>query len=371
MKQNLTRKQFLRTGTKVAAGVAVGATVFGSMDLKHLGASARYPDWPWPYTQIDPEVARIKGHDAYWSGKGCSYGGFHGIIETLREQVGEPFTTFPDEIMYYGAGGGAGWGATCGAINGAAAAISLVSTQAITSKLVNELYGWYTLTMLPTDISNQLAMEHKFGVDNYSAALPQSASHSPLCHASVTMWCEAATIKEATTERKERCARLTGDVAAYAAQLLNDNLAGVFNPLYSTPQTVTDCMACHGSAMIDNVASKMECNSCHGDPHVSGIRQTGDIALNYELQANYPNPFNPGTKINFSIPHGENVFLQVFDSHGRQVSTIINGTYMAPGTYEYDWDAGRDAVMPLSSGTYFVRLAAGKFVQSRKMILLK
>ncbi len=372
MNKNLTRKQFLRSGTKVAAGVAVGATVLGGMDGKLFGAKADYPAWPWPYTQVDPETARYNGHDAFWSGKGCSYGAFHGVVQTLRDAVGEPFTSFPDEIMLYGYGGGVGWGATCGAINGAAAAISLVSTKEVTAKLVSELYGWYTLTELPTATSNQMGASSAFGVNNYTELLPQNISHSPLCHASVTMWCNEAGKKESDIERKERCARLTGDVAAYAVKLLNDELAGQYAPLYTTPDSVTACMSCHGASMIGNVASKMECQSCHGDPHTTGgIRQTGEIALNYELNANYPNPFNPGTKLSFSLPRGENVFLQVFDEHGRLVSTIVNGTHMTPGTYEYAWNANTDANMPLSSGTYFARLVAGKFVKTQKMILMK
>lgn len=372
MNQKLTRKEFLRTGTKVAAGVAVGATVLGGMDGKLFGAKADYPAWPWPYTQVDPEVARIKGHDAYWSGKGCSYGAFHGIIQTLRDAVGEPFTSFPDEIMIYGHGGGAGWGATCGAINGAAAAICLMCDKATSDKLINELFGWYTQAELPTATSNQLAIEQKYGVNKINAALAQNIAGSPLCHASVSLWCDESKFKVTTTERKERCARLTGDCTAYAIQLLNDNLAGQFNPLYTVPAEVAACNACHGAAMLDNVAAKMECQSCHGDPHTTGgVRQTGELALNYELGSNYPNPFNPTTKLSFSLPRGENVFLQIFDQHGRLVSTIVNGTRMNPGTYEYMWNAATDAAMPLSSGTFYARLTAGKFTKTQKMILMK
>lgn len=372
MNQKLTRKEFLRTGTKVAAGVAVGATVLGGMDGKLFGAKADYPAWPWPYTQVDTEVARINGHDAYWSGKGCCYGAFHGIVQTLRDAVGEPFTSFPDEIMIFGHGGGVGWGATCGAINGAGAAISLMCDKATSDKLINELFGWYTQAQLPTATSNQLAIEQKYGVNKINEALTQNLAGSPLCHASVTMWCDASKFKVADVARKERCARLTGDCAAYAVQLLNDNLVGQFNPLYTVPAEVAACNACHGAAMLDNVAAKMECQTCHGDPHTTGgVRQTGELALNYELGSNYPNPFNPTTKLSFSLPHGENVFLQIFDQHGRLVSTIVNGTRMNPGTYEYMWNAATDAAMPLSSGTYYARLAAGKFSKTQKMILMK
>jgi hypothetical protein len=372
MSSTLSRKQFLRTGTKVAAGVAVGATVLGSIEGKHLGASVKYPEWPWAYAAMDVERVRILGHDSYWSGKGCSYGAFHALMEELRTVIGDPFTGFPDEIMIYGHGGGAGWGATCGAINGAAALISLVTTKAVADKLNSELYGWYTQAELPTATSNQYAVEQRYGVNKINEALLQNIAGSPLCHVSVALWCDESKYKVGTTERKERCGRITGDCAAYAAQLLNDELTGQFNPFYTVPPEVAACQACHGSGMLDNVVTKMECQACHGDPHTTGgIRQTGELALNYELSANYPNPFNPSTKLSFSIPRGENVFLQIFDSHGRLVSTIVNGTHMNPGSYEFTWDAANNAVMPLSSGTYYVRLVAGKFVQTRKMMLMK
>jgi hypothetical protein len=153
---------------------------------------------------------------------------------------------------------------------------------------------------------------------------------------------------------------------------MNDNLAGQFTPLYTTPQEVTDCLACHGKTGVkDNVASKMECESCHGDPHVSGIRQVGEIALSYELTQNYPNPFNPSTMLKFSLPKAEHVFLQVFDGHGRLIANLVNGDYMNPGTYEVRWDGNSDFGVPPASGVFFARLTAGAYTRTRKMILTK
>jgi hypothetical protein len=321
---------------------------------------------------MDVEALRIAGHDAYWMKKGCSYGALHAIFEAQRDMVGEPYTNFPDEIMIYGHGGGAGWGATCGAINGAAAAICLLTTKAVSDKLISELFGWYTQIELPTTASNQYAVEERYNDNRLNEELPQNVAGSPLCHPSVSLWCDVANKKVGDLERKERCARVTGDCTAYAAQLLNDELAGQFNPLYETPTEVAACNACHGSSMLHNVSSPMSCTSCHGDPHAtSGVRQTGDLALNYELAQNYPNPFNPSTTLSFSLPQGEHVFLQVFDNHGRLVDTVINGTHMHPGSYEFTWNARTTGNAPLSSGTYYARLVAGKFTQTRKMTLMK
>lgn len=372
MSQNLTRKQFLRNGTKYAAGVAVGAAALNALDFKPLNAFTKAAEWPYPYAELDTEVVRVAAHDAFWSGKGCSYGAFEGIASALRATIGEPYDTLPSEIMIYGHGGGAGWGATCGAINGAAALISLVCDKATSDKLVNELYGWYTQVLLPTDTSNQLGVDGGYGQNKLTEALPQNTSGSPLCHASVTMWCDTAEKKVGDIERKERCARLTGDCAAYAVFLLNENLLGRFNPLYVVPEEVTDCMACHGSEMKHNVAAKMACETCHGDPHAtSGIRQLGGAALGFELSQNYPNPFNPKTTIKFALPKSENVYLHIYDNHGRLMNTIVNGEHMTAGSYEVSWNGINDFGQTLSSGTYYARIKAGTFQKTRKMILAK
>lgn len=372
MSEQLSRKQFLRTGSKYAVGVAAGAIALNAMDLKPLNAFAKTDQWPYPYAELDVEAVRIAAHDAFWSGKGCSYGAFYGLISELGKVIGDPWNSFPAEIMIYGHGGGAGWGATCGAINGAAALISLVTEKATSDKLVNELYGWYTQSKLPTDTSNQLAVNSGYGQNKITEALPQNTAGSPLCHASVTMWCETSKKKVGDLERKERCARVTGDSAAYAAHLLNEDLLGQFNPVYVVPQEVTDCMACHGSAMIHNVAAKMECETCHGDPHAtSGIRQLGGAALGFELTQNYPNPFNPHTTVQFSVPKAENIYVSVYDNHGRLMSMLVNGNHMSPGTYEVTWNGMNDFGQHVPSGTYYVRMKAGSFERTRKMILAK
>lgn len=91
----------------------------------------------------------------------------------------------------------------------------------------------------------------------------------------------------------------------------------------------------------------------------------GIIAFQYELKANYPNPFNPSTKIVYSIPSNEFVTLRVFDVLGREVVTLVNEE-KAGGVYEIDFNAGN-----LTSGIYICKIQAGNFVESRKMMLLK
>jgi hypothetical protein len=372
MSEKITRKQFLRQGTKYVAGVAVGTTAINLIGGGKAGASTLAQAWPFPYTALDPEKVRVYGHDEYFAGKGCCQGSFGAIVKALSEEMGEPWSSFPQEMMAYGGGGGAGWGATCGAINGSSALINLVTEKSTANKLVSELFGWYTQAQLPTDASNQIGVENGFGDNRLAEALVQNKSKSPLCHVSVTMWCVSAQKKQSDLDRKERCARVTGDAAAYAVQLLNDNLNSVFNPLYVMPQVVTDCNACHNAGTPGNVASKMECDTCHGDPHAaSGIRQTSELALSYHLGTNYPNPFNPSTTLSFSIPKGEHVKLYIYDGHGRLISKLLDGEYQTPGEYQVTWDGKSDFGIPVTSGAYFARMSAGKFSRTQKMMMMK
>jgi hypothetical protein len=85
----------------------------------------------------------------------------------------------------------------------------------------------------------------------------------------------------------------------------------------------------------------------------------------YTLKQNYPNPFNPSTKIEFSIPHDEFVTLKVFDVMGREVTVLVSQN-MKAGSYTVDFNASK-----LSSGVYFYRLEAGRFVTAKKMTLVR
>lgn len=103
----------------------------------------------------------------------------------------------------------------------------------------------------------------------------------------------------------------------------------------------------------------------------TGIEDKQPI-LSYRLEQNFPNPFNPATKIVYSLPEKALAIIKVFDIAGREVGTLVNKEKPA-GTYEVNFNAAN-----LSSGIYFYRLQADPstgsgqgFVQIKKMILLK
>jgi hypothetical protein len=87
----------------------------------------------------------------------------------------------------------------------------------------------------------------------------------------------------------------------------------------------------------------------------------------FALMQNYPNPFNPSTRVLYSIPEAGNVDLALYDMLGRQIAVLVRGAQSA-GTHEAVIDAQK---LDIPSGVYIYSLRAGKFTQSRKMILLK
>jgi hypothetical protein len=85
----------------------------------------------------------------------------------------------------------------------------------------------------------------------------------------------------------------------------------------------------------------------------------------YELGQNFPNPFNPSTKISYQIPKAGLVTLKIYDLLGKEIATLVN-EQQNEGRYEVKFDASL-----LASGVYIYKLQAGDFVFSKKMIILK
>ncbi len=90
----------------------------------------------------------------------------------------------------------------------------------------------------------------------------------------------------------------------------------------------------------------------------------------YSLSDAYPNPFNPETTIEFAIPTDGHVKLQVYNTAGQLVNTVVDEVLNA-GVYRDTWEAQDSNGQSVSSGVYFYRMEAGDFVDTRSMTLLK
>ncbi|NOS84672.1 MAG: T9SS type A sorting domain-containing protein [Ignavibacteria bacterium] len=97
-----------------------------------------------------------------------------------------------------------------------------------------------------------------------------------------------------------------------------------------------------------------------------GVEQPeNEIPLTYKVYDNYPNPFNPSTKIKFDLPKQTAVKIIVYDLTGRLVKEIVNGNYPA-GKFEIEFNAAN-----LSSGVYLYKIQSNEFTEIKKMILVK
>ena len=85
---------------------------------------------------------------------------------------------------------------------------------------------------------------------------------------------------------------------------------------------------------------------------------------------NYPNPFNPVTKLRYTIPKNSLVSIIIYDMLGRQVKTLVNQTQNA-GYASVIWDATNDYGKPVSAGIYLYQIETGEYIQTKKMVLLK
>ncbi len=98
---------------------------------------------------------------------------------------------------------------------------------------------------------------------------------------------------------------------------------------------------------------------------ITDIRNPFLQVNNFKLEQNFPNPFNPTTKISFSLPQSALVTLKVYDILGREIATLVNDK-KPMGQYEVTFDGNY-----LADGVYFYRMQAGSFTSTKKFVLLK
>ena len=107
--------------------------------------------------------------------------------------------------------------------------------------------------------------------------------------------------------------------------------------------------------------------STYGNVLSSGRTALDHIVIpnEYALQQAYPNPFNPVTTLSFGLPIETEVSLSVYNLQGKEVISLIDGNLDA-GYHSVVWNADRH-----SSGVYFVKMIAGEYVNTQKLMLVK
>jgi len=106
------------------------------------------------------------------------------------------------------------------------------------------------------------------------------------------------------------------------------------------------------------------------------LSSPSQMPTEFQLDANYPNPFNPSTSISYELPTEALVKIQIYNLIGQRITELVNRT-QGSGRYTIAWDASTSGKLELPGGIYFYRLDAyptngsKSFTQMRKMTLLK
>ena len=95
------------------------------------------------------------------------------------------------------------------------------------------------------------------------------------------------------------------------------------------------------------------------------IGNNGETPKEYKLEQNFPNPFNPHTRIDYTIPNSGLVTLKVYNLLGQEVSTLLNENKSA-GNYTVVFNGNN-----LTSGIYFYQIKSGNYTETKKMLLVK
>ena len=94
------------------------------------------------------------------------------------------------------------------------------------------------------------------------------------------------------------------------------------------------------------------------------------VPTSFTLFPAYPNPFNPVITLRYDLPEQTTVNIRIYDMLGRQVKSLINQTQEA-GFKSVIWNSTNDYGKPVGAGVYLYQIQAGKFVQTKKIVLLK
>jgi hypothetical protein len=109
--------------------------------------------------------------------------------------------------------------------------------------------------------------------------------------------------------------------------------------------------------------------SGYGKPPVD-VEQDAPLPYSYNLLTNYPNPFNPGTTIEYTVLRRSDIELSIFNSIGQKVVTLVTGQ-VASGKYSVEWDGASSSGEAAPSGLYLCRLKVNNQQLTRKLMLVR
>lgn len=252
----------LLMGTAVQTNEAAASNVTEKPDDSSL----------WKYAKIDPTKVADTAYEIYPQGA-CMYAVTRSLLTHIASALrpidlvaAMTIESFPFHMMRYGHGGIGAVGSTCGAFNGGAAIIGLfVQDAVLRDAMIRELCLYYENTALPQYKPKDDTLPKREAV----------VSESVLCHISSSRWCAESDSKMFGPGRIDRCRRLSADIAAQTAELLNRLNKDKTCAFASLPEPTKTCFECHGpkgdqadSIGISNCATCHEHDELHSNKYI-------------------------------------------------------------------------------------------------------
>jgi gluconolactonase len=145
--------------------------------------------------------------------------------------------------------------------------------------------------------------------------------------------------------------------------------SGTYLDKIATPETPTNCAWGDADRRTLFITAGTSLYRIRLAP-ATGVRGQGSLLpKTFESYANYPNPFNPSTEIQYGLPEATEVNLTIYDIGGQKVETIVDG-YQNAGTHRYRWNASNNRGRQIASGAYLARISAWNFSKTIKLILM-
>ena len=270
-----SRRRVLAGSAALLVGGAMGGvvTAYGASPQAKTEVSTEGPPLPWKWVKLDPLEAGRRAYRAYFEKGGCGSGAYIGLLSLLKEKVGHPWTTLPDMAFAHAAAGYGGHGTLYGSLGGASYIINLAvykDKDEIFRQMIDRLFYWYAEQEFPTE---------RFDDTSSMPKQIKVKSTAPLCHVSVSKWVNAVGENISSKAKKERCAKVTGEVAYIVTTALNEFFDGNWTPpVWKPSNEIEHCVQCHGpddmqhvKASMNHQQGHMECNLCHDDHQIQMI----------------------------------------------------------------------------------------------------
>ncbi|MFQ5500369.1 MAG: T9SS type A sorting domain-containing protein [Candidatus Zixiibacteriota bacterium] len=151
---------------------------------------------------------------------------------------------------------------------------------------------------------------------------------------------------------------------------VKDPAAPVLADSYETPGYRGRVFVRDDIVYLADVYSAMLLKTPYGGVSTAVVEDRGVLPLRFDLSQNYPNPFNPSTVIDFDMPVRSRVTIDLFNTTGQKVRTLVDEIKPA-GSYRVRWDGTNGNGVKVATGVYFYRLTVGDNSVTKKMVLIK